>query len=664
MIFKRLILENFRVFNGLEHIDLSPRKAGVFHQPVILFGGLNGAGKTSILTAIRLALLGKRAVSDAISKKDYQAYLTEQINGAALLSSNESASARVTLVFTYTHQGEHKQYEISRSWQKSSDEQLTLIVNDIPDSTLTTDQVQSFLNEIVPPGIGDLFFFDGEKIAELAEDDTGTYLKEAVQRLLGIDILNRLSNDLEIYLKDKGSKAADKDTLKKIEAAEIEKLAATKESKKFQENAEQFCGRLAELKRDIAKKELIINENDGTWASNRAIANAKLDALVKKKQDLQAELKSEVNGTYPLALAPKSMQALLGQLKSDQKIKQARAFSNELVEHLDGLREHLSTNLEKQGDEAYNEMQRYFGQIINKTAMQTPKLDITDGDFALLEAQTTDARIAKLKVDRLNEELVKVQAELDQLSVRIERAPDAEALNKLYQSLRELEQERDDLSRKYINLMLSAKTHKQIELDCAKRLEKLYAALKTNHSADKATLRVDKSQNALAEFKEELIKLRVTQLEQLFIDAYRKLARKEDLKFSAKIDVETFDVNLVDSAGVNINRKSLSAGEKQIFAFAILEALGKLSGRVLPVVVDTPLGRLDSIHRGKLVRNYFPEASEQVILLSTDTEVDEDFYQALAPKISHAFEIKFDQQTRSSTVKEGYFWQDKIQEAV
>lgn len=663
MIFKRLILENFRVFNGFEQIDLSPRKAGVFHQPVILFGGLNGAGKTSILTAIRLALLGKRAVSDAISKKDYQTYLAEQINRTAL-STDESAFAKVTLVFTYTHQGEHKQYEISRSWQKNSDEQLTLIVNGIPDNTLTTDQVQLFLSEIVPPGIGDLFFFDGEKIADLAEDDTGTYLKEAVQRLLGIDILNRLSNDLEIYLKDKGSKAADKDTINKIKAAEIEKLAATNESQKFQENAEQFCGRLAELKLDIAKKELIIHENDGTWASNRAIANAKLNALVEKKQDLQAGLKSEVNGTYPLALAPKSMQALLNQLKSDQKIKQARAFSNELIDHLDGLREHLSTSLDKQGDEAYNEMQRYFGQIINETAMQMPQLDITDGDFALLEAQTADAKIAKSNVDRLNEELVKVQTELDQLSVRIERAPDAEALNKLYQSLRKLEQERDELSRKYINLMLNAKTHKQIELDCAKRLEKLYAALKNNHSADKATLRVEQSQNALAEFKEELIRLRVTQLEQLFIDAYRKLARKEDLKFSAKIDEKTFDVNLVDSAGVTINRKSLSAGEKQIFAFAILEALGKLSGRVLPLVVDTPLGRLDSIHRGKLVRNYFPEASEQVILLSTDTEVDEDFYQALAPKISHAFEIEFDQQTLSSTVKEGYFWQDKIQEAV
>lgn len=663
MIFKQLKLENFRVFHGTEYIDLTPRKAGVYHQPVILFGGLNGAGKTSILTAIRLALLGKRAVSDVISKKDYQAYLAEQINKTAIASDADS-TAKVTLTFTYTHHGIHKQYEITRSWQNHSDEKLTLIVNGEPFINLNTEQVQAFLHEVVPPGIGDLFFFDGEKIAELAEDDSGRYLKEAVQRLLGIDILNRLSNDLDIYLKDKGSKIADKETLNRIKATEIDKHQAMKLSNQFLEDSDRLSLHLTELTQEIARKELFIQENDGAWATDKDAAHAKLNELLAKKQDLQAELKSEVNGNYPLALAPTAMQALLSQLQADQKIKQVKAFSNELIGHLDGLRHRLQSTLDKQGEAAYSEMQRYFGQIINDTALQAPKLDITDADFALLEAQIADAGIAKANVDDLNKQLTETQAELDQLSVRIERAPDADTLRELYQSLRQLEKERDTVSREYIGLMLKAKAHKQTELDCAKRLEKLYAGLKNNHSADKATLRVEQSQSALAEFKEELIKLRVTQLEQLFIDAYRKLARKEDLKLSAKINVKTFDVNLVDNSGVIINRKSLSAGEKQIFAFAILEALGKLSGRILPVVIDTPLGRLDSIHRAKLVRNYFPEASEQVILLSTDTEVDEDFYQALAPKISHAFEIEFNQQTRGSTVKEGYFWQDRIQEAV
>jgi DNA sulfur modification protein DndD len=663
MIFKQLILENFRVFCGEEHIDLTPRKAGVYQRPIVLFGGLNGAGKTSILTAIRLALLGKRAVSDVISKKDYQAYLAEQINKTAI-ASDATTAAKVILVFTYTHHGVHKQYEITRSWQNHSEEQLLLKVNGELDKTLSTEQVQAFLHEVVPPGIGDLFFFDGEKIAELAEDDTGTYLKEAVQRLLGIDILNRLSNDLEIYLKDKGGKAADKDTLNKIKAAEAEKQLAEKQGETLQEEADQVARRLNALKLEISKKELIIQENDGSWAKDKESAHAKLDELLTEKQELQAELKSEVNGNYPLALAPKAMQELLDQLKADQKIKQAKAFGNELNSHLDGLRQHLEAKLDNQGGTAYKEMQRYFGQIINDVALQAPKLDITDSDFALLESQIADAVVAKVKVDELQQKLHENQAELDQLSVRIERAPDADTLRELYQDLRQLEKERDTVSREYIGLLLKAKARKQTELECAKRLEKFYATLKNHHSADKAELRVEQSKEALAEFREELIHLRVTQLEQLFIDSYRKLARKEDLKFSAKINPATFDVNLVDAAGVTINRKSLSAGEKQIFAFAILEALGKLSGRVLPVVVDTPLGRLDSVHRGKLVRNYFPEASEQVILLSTDTEVDEDFYQALAPKISHAFEIEFNQQTRCSKVKEGYFWQDKIQEAV
>lgn len=196
-------------------------------------------------------------------------------------------------------------------------------------------------------------------------------------------------------------------------------------------------------------------------------------------------------------------------------------------------------------------------------------------------------------------------------------------------------------------------------LELAKRLEKLFNQQKNEKSLQKAVTRVNSTQGALKEFSKKLTHLRVTQLEELFALAYRKLARKEDLKLTAKINPETFDVALIDLDGMEINRKSLSAGEKQIFAFAILEALGKLSGKVLPVVVDTPLGRLDSKHRDKLIKHYFPEAGEQVILLSTDTEVDADFYSILQPEVSHAFEINFDEATRCSSVTEGYFWENQ-----
>ena len=228
MIFKTLTLNNFRVFNGQTTIDLNPRKEGMFERPIILFGGLNGAGKTSILTAIRLALLGKRALGAVITKKDYLSYLNEQTNKTAI-KTHQDAEGSITLSFSHTHQGKHNLYEVTRKWQLEGDEKLTLTINGEQDTSLNSEQVQAFLHEIVPPGIGDLFFFDGEKIAELAEDDTGSYLKEAVQKLLGIDIINRLSNDLDIYLKGLGAETADKDTLKKIKTAEEQKHQITQQ---------------------------------------------------------------------------------------------------------------------------------------------------------------------------------------------------------------------------------------------------------------------------------------------------------------------------------------------------------------------------------------------------------------------------------------------------
>jgi DNA sulfur modification protein DndD len=138
----------------------------------------------------------------------------------------------------------------------------------------------------------------------------------------------------------------------------------------------------------------------------------------------------------------------------------------------------------------------------------------------------------------------------------------------------------------------------------------------------------------LDDFVERMTKSKVEVLRGHFVEAFRRLARKEDMVADATIDSRTFAVALIDKAGRVIPKKQLSAGEKQIYAIAMLEALGRTSGRSLPVIIDTPLGRLDSKHRTKLVERYFPYASHQVIILSTDTEVDEPFYQGLSKHVS------------------------------
>lgn len=665
MIFKTLSLENFRVFNGIHNIELAPRRQGILAKPVILFGGLNGAGKTSILTAIRLALLGRKAIGNAISKKEFNEYLTEQINRKAV-KDETSPSAKVSLEFTHTHQGQHSIYRIERSWSVGNDETLVLFKNDIIESSLSSEQVQSFLHELVPPGIGDLFFFDGEKIAELAEDDTGSYLKDAVQKLLGIDVIHRLSDDLDIYIKQISKKVADDKVFKEIEELESIKKENLVSYERELELGDDVNKKLTSINSQVREAEQKIEDRGGAWAKTKDDEKNKASELIKQKAILETKLLGELDGSFPLSLAPNAMSELIISLTKEQEIKESLGFTNKLNENLPGLENIINTQFQDNADSMLTAVRDYFSSISAPSGEIV--LDISNSEFSIIQNQIAEALIAKTHCGELTQELSATEQALESASINIQRAPDEEELIGLYDTLRELDKEKNQLKTQYNQHLIKAKSYISKALEVAKRLEKLYTNQKTDASIEKAVKRVDATSKILEEFTDKLTNVRVRQLEDLFSQSYRKLARKEDIKLSAKIDANTFDVALVDADNIIINRKSMSAGEKQIFAFAILEALGKLSGKVLPVVVDTPLGRLDSKHRDKLVQHYFPEAGEQVILLSTDTEVDEDFFSAMSHEVSHAFEIDFDEETKCSTLSEGYFWnvntQSKQKEAV
>ena len=122
-----------------------------------------------------------------------------------------------------------------------------------------------------------------------------------------------------------------------------------------------------------------------------------------------------------------------------------------------------------------------------------------------------------------------------------------------------------------------------------------------------------------------------------------------------RIDPITFAATLIDRRGSEVPKAALSAGEKQIYAIAMLWALAKTSGRPLPMIIDTPLARLDSEHRSNLVQRYFPAASHQVILLSTDTEIDHELLNELGSNVSHTFRLDYDPTDGRTRVHPGYF---------
>jgi DNA sulfur modification protein DndD len=165
-----------------------------------------------------------------------------------------------------------------------------------------------------------------------------------------------------------------------------------------------------------------------------------------------------------------------------------------------------------------------------------------------------------------------------------------------------------------------------------------------------------RAQQVLVRYENALRRAKITELEKAIAECFGRLSRKGHYIRRIEIDPATFATTLYNQKGDALPREQLSAGEKQIYAVAVLWALRIVSGRTLPIIVDTPLGRLDSEHRQRLVQRYFPQASHQVILLSTDTEIDATLYESLKPAIAQAYQLTYQPGEARSQVQEGYFW--------
>jgi DNA sulfur modification protein DndD len=139
------------------------------------------------------------------------------------------------------------------------------------------------------------------------------------------------------------------------------------------------------------------------------------------------------------------------------------------------------------------------------------------------------------------------------------------------------------------------------------------------------------------------------------MESFQRITRKKNIFARIEISPNDYVLSLFDRENNRIPTHQLSAGERQLLAVSILWGLSQAAGRPLPAIIDTPLGRLDGPHRSLLVHNYFPAASHQVILLSTDQEIDGTLYPKLERSIAKEYLIEFDEFTLSSEVRNGYF---------
>ena len=671
MIFKTLSIQNFGLFCGSHEFDLEPRTKYRKTSPIILFGGKNGAGKTTFLEAILLCLYGKNALNSRMSNRDYGEYIVGRIHrprgGGGIKLKNTS----IQLAFSYAKFGEQHLYTVKRAWKKSDslkggiEEQLTLEENG--EELFEAEQVQEFLNDLVPIGVSQHFFFDGEKIQNLAEEEGGTVLAESVKSMLSLDIIEQLKSDLTIYSNRQKKKAQDGATEKRLKDIEKKRFELDEQLSALRQDRAQIEAHLQRVTAKIEEAETEFAVAGGKYAQRRQEFKSQHASLNTQIEQCKNRIREECSRLFPFSLVPELCEQLTQQVQGENEVQKWHIVSDVAQTRWKDIKENLNNGILKPPiAENENLIDRIGSMIIE--AFQPPEDFETikilhnfsqDEGAQLINWAKSGAPASCDIVIEMTRQLEKASTELEKVETNLQRIPDDDALaphikkmNDLNQTLGSLYTKSDRIERdiRQLEYRLNETTR-----EYQKTLDELSLEEDLNHRLKL----INGVQGVLGEYFDQLAQAKVRKLEHAVAQCFDLLCRKSDMIRRIEVDPKTFSVTLYDRQGHATPKKQLSAGEKQIYAISMLWALAQTSGRPLPVIIDTPLGRLDSDHRRNLIECYFSKASHQVIILSTDTEIDQEYIKALNPFISHAYHLQYNPETESSTASEGYFWKHK-----
>tara|TARA_R110001583_G_scaffold165594_1_gene318321 strand:+ start:5525 stop:7489 length:1965 start_codon:yes stop_codon:yes gene_type:complete len=654
MLLKELSIENFGIYKGKHSIDLTVEDG----KPVILFGGLNGGGKTTFLDALQLVLYGKHAKCSNRGILAYGTYLASTLNRFV----DESETAALELTFTHTTETDKQEFTVHRSWklaksQENTKDKVTVTCNGHIDQHIS-QYWDEFVNEFIPLSLSDLFFFDGEKIENLAHPErSADLIKTGIENLLGLDLLSQLNIDLSNIERKRKTENVDDSVIKKVETCEVE----------IGENnavVSSLRKQVAELEQTVSDTNVEINQarqkvrNSGAHLiDERDNIQFELGTIRQKlKDNLQQRVKLDA-GCGPLALIPKLLKASEAQAELEAGAEQAAHVDSAIQIYESKILETLhAQNLPSAAMIAIDKLMHSMTQERASLAATDKYIGVAPNVFNGLDEKLIDDAFDRKKLKKQRDLLLEQQALFDK---KEESIPNYDTVKHLLSELAGLEAEFET------KVTLIERITLQLEQALAKRemLNQRYTQLLTQQNRDtfeqKRALQVAKHIEKLKEtmlgFAKNLIRENIELLESKITEKFIALSRKDNLISGVKICPDSFSLSLLSSASAALTPSRLSAGERQLLAIAILWGLAEASGKELPTVIDTPLGRLDGQHRTRLIENYFPYAAKQVLLLSTDEEIAGDYYKKLKPVVNREYHISFDEQANTSTISQGYF---------
>lgn len=658
MIFKKIELHNFGIYCGDHELQLDK----LANKNITLVGGMNGRGKTTILDAIFITFYGKRAlplIQDEV--KNYNNLMARFINKSA---TDQWTSVSVTIDL---EDDGPTVLTIKRRWTLHKGkvvEELSVTKDGLEDKYLS-DNWNYYVEEIIPFGISRFFFFDNEQIAKIADDEAFNEIKDSIKAVMGVTNIDKLLADVQAVMKEKQAKVAAESTdstLDELRAVESDILELDQKMATIRMDRAGIVPRLEKSTQSLEALEQRFWRSGGNLGLKREEIEQEKTRLVAEEESIkQRQLTLAIHPATPLALCRGLVQQTYNAAKEAEGMKYAH-YSRPLVAE---IVDRITGKIEDMDIDAVTKLKL---QLILAEELEHYPAEAVDGDESVLSPASLllleklidngffDIVSQKNALIQQMEENESALLQIDaHLSSNAEKSNAADLLSKIRELDRICDNFRYEIDRldqllESLNAQWEALNNKRIKL-----IKKIADKENSSDDDERILAYAAKTISVMETFKLRLQESKVKELEANITRCFKFLAQKEAMITSVEVNPTTLDIILRDYNGGILLKSQLSAGEKQMFAIAIIWGLALSSGYKLPVVIDTPMARLDSAHRYNFINRYLPNASSQVIVLSTDEEVNGQYLDQLREHVGTYYTLKYDEVAKSTSILPGYF---------
>lgn len=706
----KLILNNFSSYEGEIIFDFTTDS----NHPIILIGGQNGAGKTSLFTAIKIALYGPLAFGYTGYTSFYTKKIKSFINAKAFQIYNFTAGVSLDLLIE--RNGELKSYTIERNWtiiNKKLDEEFCVKYGKTVLDESEKNYFESYLMTIIPPDLFDFFLFDGEEVGNIfSSEGYNKYVKNALLTMCGIDAFSSIQRFCTNYI--------DKSFGRSHEQIKDEYVDCIKKISKLENNIEKNQKSKIEIDKRINELVALIEQRQseflragGLPESKRLRMQSDAFELDKKRNICSARIKTFMEAQMPFFLLKDFSNQIEKQINFEEKqtiydyvrFMISPEFIDSVLKENNMVSDDLASDL--------------YSRILKKLR---PDSDISDDVNLILDLSRDEVSLIEQKismaddldVDELIDLINKKEAytkEIISINATLRNALSEDDAKKYQSEIDSAEQQIGELKLRLINI------NNALETDTLKM--QALMVKKENMLNDVKTHHVYQLCDRVASMMNNVVAVKTDQIREILakkiVDNLHEIYRKNNLISTMQIDddfhfklyqMQTYTVkelkSLISNLGVKefekvVGQKSiskliehfnvsdneslissivlsdreelsfelykkidlnrLSKGERQIFILALYQAMIQISGKRIPFIIDTPYARIDANHREEISKKFFPNISEQVVILSTDEEISEIYYPIIKPFVAKEYLLLNDQSENRTTVENRYFFE-------